>query len=241
MREQQERFGSEWIRLYSGELSAGDLAAATRWATATVRTAPPDLAGLDWESLARQTHAVYETLLADGQPVRRSGTSPLVRMAPPELTEDQAHFKRGGDELRKLHPPFFWRYLAQRAFHRAHPEAPLIVANAVILLDSWIKPSDRGLEWGSGRSTGWLAARLDHPVTIEHDQVWYDRVGARIAARQPGRQGRLPADPGTRGADGGAAGGATYAGVADEVADQSLDLVLIDGQMRLRCMREGPG
>jgi hypothetical protein len=30
-------------------------------------------------------------------------------------------------KLRKLSPPFFWRYLAQRAFHRAHPEAPLIV------------------------------------------------------------------------------------------------------------------
>jgi beta-1,4-mannosyltransferase len=97
MREQQERFGSEWIRLYSGELSAGDLAEAMQWATATVRAAPPDLAGLDWESLARQTHAVYETLLADGQPVRRSGTSPLVSMAAPELTEDQAPFERGGE------------------------------------------------------------------------------------------------------------------------------------------------
>jgi glycosyltransferase involved in cell wall biosynthesis len=97
MREQQERFGSKWIRLYSGELSAGDLAEAMQWATATVRAAPPDLAGLDWESLARQTHAVYETLLADGQPVRRSGTSPLVSMAAPELTEDQAPFERGGE------------------------------------------------------------------------------------------------------------------------------------------------
>ena len=33
--------------------------------------------------------------------------------------------------LRKLYPPFFWRYLAQRSFQRAHREAPLIVANAV--------------------------------------------------------------------------------------------------------------
>ncbi|MGH6886495.1 MAG: glycosyltransferase, partial [Geminicoccales bacterium] len=97
MREQQERFGSEWIRLYSDDLSAGDLTEATRWATATVRTAPPDLAGLDWESLARQTHAVYEALLADGQPVRSSATSPLVSMAPPELAEDQVPFERGGE------------------------------------------------------------------------------------------------------------------------------------------------
>jgi predicted O-methyltransferase YrrM len=139
-------------------------------------------------------------------------------------------------KLRKLYPPFFWRYLAQRAFHRAHPEAPLIVANAVVLLDSWIKPSDRGLEWGSGRSTGWLAARLDHLVTIEHDQVWYDRVSAQL------RRGKLadkvdyrliPA-PAEQMAE---PMGHPCAGVADEVADRSLDLVLIDGQMRLRCMQ----
>jgi beta-1,4-mannosyltransferase len=97
MREQQERFGAEWVRLYSGDLSARDLAQAMAWATDTERAAPPDLAGLDWESRARQTHEVYETLLADGEPVRRSGTSPLVSMAPPGLTEDQAPFKRGGE------------------------------------------------------------------------------------------------------------------------------------------------
>jgi beta-1,4-mannosyltransferase len=67
MREQQDRFGAEWIRLHSGDLSAGDLGAAIEWATDTVRAAPPDLAGLDWESLARQTHAVYQALLPEGQ------------------------------------------------------------------------------------------------------------------------------------------------------------------------------
>jgi predicted O-methyltransferase YrrM len=139
-------------------------------------------------------------------------------------------------KLRKLYPPFFWPYLAQRAFHRAHREAPLIVANAVILLDSWIKPSDRGLEWGSGRSTGWLAARLDHLVTIEHDQVWYDRVSAqlrrgKLAAKVDYRLIPAPAEQMAEPVD------HPYAGVADEVADRSLDLVLVDGQMRLRCMQ----
>jgi beta-1,4-mannosyltransferase len=77
MREQQERFGAEWVRLYSGDLSARDLARAMVWATNTDRAAPPDLAGLDWESLARQTHDVYQTLLAtpDGQLVCDPGTA----------------------------------------------------------------------------------------------------------------------------------------------------------------------
>ena len=33
----------------------------------------------------------------DGQPVRRSGMRPLVGMAPPEPSESQAPFERGGE------------------------------------------------------------------------------------------------------------------------------------------------
>lgn len=140
-------------------------------------------------------------------------------------------------KLRKLYPPFFWRYLAQRAFHRAHREAPLIVANAVILLDSWIRPSDRGLEWGSGRSTGWLAARLGGLIAVEHDQRWYDRVGERLrradlAAKVDYRLIAAPAEQMAEPVD------HPYAGVADQLAEESLDLVLVDGQMRLRCMQK---
>jgi predicted O-methyltransferase YrrM len=140
-------------------------------------------------------------------------------------------------KLRKLDPPYLWRYLAQQAFHRAHPEAPLIVANAVILLDSWIRPADRGLEWGSGRSTGWLAARLDALITVEHDQLWYDRVGERLrraglAAKVDYRLVAAPAEQMAEPVD------HPYAAAADEVAEESLDLVLVDGQMRLRCMQK---
>lgn len=143
-------------------------------------------------------------------------------------------------KLRELDPPYLWRHLVQRAFHRAHPEAPLIVANAVILLDSWIRPSDRGLEWGSGRSTGWLAARLDALIAIEHDQRWYDRVRERLrradlALKVDYRLIAAPAEQMAEPVD------HPYAGVADEIADESLDLVLVDGQMRLRCMQKALG
>jgi hypothetical protein len=140
-------------------------------------------------------------------------------------------------KLQKLHPPFLWRHFVQRAFHRAHPGTPLIVANAVILLDNWIKPSDCGLEWGSGRSTGWLAARLDRLITVEHDQRWYARVSAQL------RRGDLAAKVDYRLVPAPAAQMAEpvdhpYAGVADELSDRSLDFVLVDGQMRLRCMQK---
>jgi hypothetical protein len=62
----------------------------------TVRTAPPDLAGLDWASLAEQTYGIYQAVLAAGdrQLAPRPATSPLVGMASRELSEDQPPFER---------------------------------------------------------------------------------------------------------------------------------------------------
>jgi tRNA A58 N-methylase Trm61 len=139
-------------------------------------------------------------------------------------------------KLREFYPPYLWRFLVQRSFHRTHPETPLLVANAVILLDNWLKPSDRGIEFGSGRSTSWLAQRLAHLTSVEHDARWYQRVVKRIAQRgladkvdyrliaAAGEQMDEPKDH-------------PYAAVADEMADESLDFALVDGQMRLRCLQ----
>jgi beta-1,4-mannosyltransferase len=66
MREQQEAFGVDWIRLYSGELTTKELAEACRWARMAARVSP-DLGGLDWPTLALQTHAIYQ-LVRSGQP-----------------------------------------------------------------------------------------------------------------------------------------------------------------------------
>lgn len=138
-------------------------------------------------------------------------------------------------KLRELYPSYFWRFLVQRSFQRAHPEAPLIVANSVILLDNWLRPTDCGIEFGSGRSTSWLARRLTHLTTVEHDAHWYERVTQRIAERgladkvdyrlipAAGDQMDEPKDH-------------PYAAIADEMADESLDFALVDGQMRLRCL-----
>jgi beta-1,4-mannosyltransferase len=81
MREQREAFGDEWIRIYSGELCASELAEAVRWAKTTKRSAP-DLTGLDWESLAQKTYSAYQVLLvaADGRPARAPRTEPLTGM-----------------------------------------------------------------------------------------------------------------------------------------------------------------
>jgi hypothetical protein len=137
----------------------------------------------------------------------------------------------------KLNPFYLWRYAVQQAFQRQHPEAPVIVANAVIILDNWLRSTDHGLEWGSGRSTTWLAARVAHLVAVEHDPAWHTRVKRELESRglaskvdyrlieAPRNQMHEPlAHP--------------YAAVADEFSDEALDFALVDGQMRLRCVEK---
>jgi glycosyltransferase involved in cell wall biosynthesis len=60
--EQQARFGTDWVRLYQGELDRDDLADAIAWARAP-RAGPPDLDGLDWNTLATETYQIYRTLI----------------------------------------------------------------------------------------------------------------------------------------------------------------------------------
>src|SRR5262245_60383266 len=80
------------------------------------------------------------------------------------------------------------RYLINRAariaYEYRHPEAPWLTATSVQVLESWLRPEDRGLEWGSGRSTLWLGMRLKALMSIEHDQVWYSRTRSELAARE---------------------------------------------------------
>lgn len=139
--------------------------------------------------------------------------------------------------LDRYHPPHLWRYLVQRAFQRAHPETPVFVANAVVLLNAWLRPTDRGFEWGSGRSTTWIAKRLAHLTSVEHDPAWHARVSEDLAkggladkvdyrlVPAPGGQLEEPRDH-------------AYAAAIDDLPAASLDFVLVDGQMRLRCVEK---
>jgi glycosyltransferase involved in cell wall biosynthesis len=69
MRVQQTRFGADWVQLYRDDLNSAVLARGIHWATSTVRPHSPSTAGLDWESRAVETCAIYRALLSRGTPV----------------------------------------------------------------------------------------------------------------------------------------------------------------------------
>ncbi len=125
------------------------------------------------------------------------------------------------------------RYLSDRTrqalYQRAHPDDPWLTPDSVRLLNSMLRPSDVGAEFGSGRSTTWLAWRCTHLVSVEHDQAWHAKVSA--ALRDQGITGvdyRLhPRDEPDETGDMSA-----YARVAMSFADESIDFALVDGLYR---------
>jgi SAM-dependent methyltransferase len=123
-----------------------------------------------------------------------------------------------------------WDRLALMVYERRHPNAPWLTEQASRFLDDWLRPDDEGLEWGSGRSTAWLGARVKKLVSIEHDRAWYDKVAETL--RQQGLRNveyhLVPTDQ--HGSDPHA-----YVGICATIPAASLDFVLVDGVLRDLC------
>jgi predicted O-methyltransferase YrrM len=119
--------------------------------------------------------------------------------------------------------------LAVREYRR--PNDPWLTAPAVELLSSWLRPSDVGLELGSGRSTLWFAARVAHLISVEHDEAWFRRISGQLHER--GLATRTDYRLCTDGKNGDPA--SSYVGVVSSLDAESLDFVLIDGVARDHC------
>lgn len=68
-------------------------------------------------------------------------------------------------------------------WNRMHPTAPSLTAPAIKLLEQLLKPSDHGIEWGSGNSTGWLAERTEHLTSLETSKDYFQLVQANLQRR----------------------------------------------------------
>jgi beta-1,4-mannosyltransferase len=62
--ELQETVRPDWVRTYSGELTAEHLGSALEWVRQTSRPSPAPLASLDWDRIAAATLAAYREVLA---------------------------------------------------------------------------------------------------------------------------------------------------------------------------------
>ena len=129
--------------------------------------------------------------------------------------------------LNTFKPSYFFKRLRMNSFQRKLPDAPWLTENAVYILNSWLKPSDKGFEWGSGRSTLWLANRSASLVSIEHHEGWYNNVSSMLKNNDLYEKVEyFRIDDGEE-----------YESKIDEY-DYPFDYILIDGRRRLQCLKK---
>ncbi len=121
-------------------------------------------------------------------------------------------------------PRYIYHRLGLSLYQWSYPDVPWLVRGMVDILGNWLKPTDRGIEWGSGRSTIWFAERVGSLVSVEHSPDWYKRVCEKL--EQKGLQNveyYLCEDE------------ADYCKVAEMFPSESFDFCLVDGVARDEC------
>lgn len=129
-------------------------------------------------------------------------------------------------------PRYIMDRIAERRYIKRNPGLPWLTQQANEMLDTALRKSDAGLEFGAGRSTMWFAKRLGKLTSVEHHQEWFENVKKMIDDSGMDHVTLLQRD--NKGFDDGGAD-TPYAEVARDQAPESLDFVLVDGRCRSAC------
>jgi predicted O-methyltransferase YrrM len=127
-------------------------------------------------------------------------------------------------QFRHWTPRYIYDRLGVMFCQRRRPNAPWLGHEMVKLLENWLLPEDRGLEWGSGRSTIWFAERVGTLVSLEHNPKWHRTVDAMLKTKGVKnveyhlRENELE-----------------YRRVANQYPPESFDFILVDGVARDEC------
>lgn len=121
-------------------------------------------------------------------------------------------------------PRYITKRFAVYIYEKQHPDHPWLTHSAISLLPTYLKKSDVGLEWGSGRSTVWFAARIKQLVSVEDKPEWYQRVKEKLNHLKLNNTEYLLATERE-----------SYVSAADRFQEDSLDFVLVDGSYRSKC------
>jgi len=120
---------------------------------------------------------------------------------------------------------------------------PSLALPAVCFLDDYLTRGMKVFEWGSGASTLFFGMHDVGCVTIEHDKEWYGAVIAAMRYRGFASDIRLiEAQSGSDSIYGSAKTQDVelhfqqYVDVIEEFADDTFDLVLVDGRARCACL-----
>lgn len=128
------------------------------------------------------------------------------------------------------------RYIANRIawyfYERRNMDKPWLTPRSTEILSTLLLPTDLGVEWGSGRSTLWLAGRLNHLTSIEDSKDWYSRIKQRLSNEDITNVTYHYAPPPPENRE---ALASEYIALGCAFPDDSLGLALVDGSAREYC------
>jgi len=132
-------------------------------------------------------------------------------------------------------PRYVGSRIAEKFYYATYPDHPWLTRTANQILAAYLKESDIGLEFGSGRSTLWFAKRVGHLTSVEHDEAWQKKVSQMLKDNHLSNvdyhlHPRDKADE--QGAE------TDYVKVFQQIKTDSVDFVLIDGVYRDFCALE---
>jgi predicted O-methyltransferase YrrM len=132
----------------------------------------------------------------------------------------------------------YWtmHYLINRALEiiyiKTRPNEPWLTKQANSILMFLLKKTDRGLEWGSGRSTIWFAKRVAHLTSIEHNKEWYERIFSKLKNEHIENVTYLFCETEEQKESN---SNCEYVRIVDRFPNNSLDFVVVDGIYRDYC------
>lgn len=128
------------------------------------------------------------------------------------------------------------RYITNRIltiyYEKAYPDHPWLTRDANKILASYLRKTDIGLEFGSGRSTIWLARRVSKLTSVEHNVRWAGNVSdmlRNVNISNVNYKHCPKANENEQGQD------SDYVKVIDGFEPDSLDFCLVDGAYRDFC------
>lgn len=131
-------------------------------------------------------------------------------------------------------------------------EIPWMAMTATQKMERWLKPNMKVLEFGSGASTLFFAARAGQVESVEHDSAWAEQVGRTLHQRLlqhcrihsvppvPSDSAGTPSDPDSYMSSDSRCLGLSfesYVRVLDQFPDDTFDLILVDGRARPSCCK----
>ncbi len=124
-------------------------------------------------------------------------------------------------------PEYLYNRLKLYLFELAHPDCPWLTQYVTKFLSSWLRKTDVGLEYGSGRSSIWFARRVKHLTSIEHNFIWYEHVRTELLKHNLANVNLVYAEEKE-----------SYIKIIKKTLNNSVDFALIDGIYRDECALE---